>query len=769
MASKLSLITGQEELPQAPALAASGAAATLGAPSLGRARAEPGPLGQAFARAEAPRPVLIAALLYRRPDLARQLSASLLRCADEIREIDAEVLFVNDSPDDAELAAALDEITGAVGEAFAWRIERNLENLGFVRACNKAAAEAVERGMDLLLLNSDTVVTPGALAEMARISRLDPMIGFVNPRSNNATLATLPHQDRFRQAAPAEARAGWQEVARRLPELSYVPTAVGFCMLIRWGVLAEFGAFDEIYGRGYNEENDLVMRAGRRGYRAVLANHAFVWHEGGCSFGLNGETAALEARNRAILLARYPEYERLSEGHFGSPEQRAELLLGALLPGPDGRVDVGLDFSTFPAAHNGTTIAGEQLLAAAAELWRDKFRLHVIATEEAYAFHDYQRHGAPRCDPHGPELFAGVFRFGQPFDWETLERLIPKAATLGVFMLDTISMDCVELTSPGLSRLWSFVLEHLDLLAVTSELTGAQIDRRLSVGRDVQRLQSLHSLDFADYRLPTDDDVAAPAPPGFVFVVGNHFWHKETAATVNALAEADPERTVVVLAGPKAPIPPADEGLYAPSDLKLHPNVLRLSAGELSHAEIGAVYRDAAAIVFPSHYEGFGFPLLNALAAKKPVFIRPLPAFEEIVRRIGEDPNIHVFQTTRELVRLLDKPVAWRESGAVAGLVGDARRAAQEICDALDKMIGHAQYERIVRRIRALHTLRDYAELHPPPPPMPADSRSFLAIRIGRICEHLAHLVFGIPGLLTAGRGCYRAVRRLFGSQTTPA
>jgi GT2 family glycosyltransferase len=769
MASKLSLITGQEELPQAPALAASGAAATIDASAFTRPRAEAGPLAQAFARADGPRPVLIAALLYRRADLARQVAACLLRCADEIRAIDGEVLFVNDSPDDADLAAALDEIAADIGEAFAWRIERNLENLGFVRACNKAAAEAVERGMDLLLLNSDTVVTPGALGEMVRISRLDPMIGFVNPRSNNATLATLPHQDRFRHAAPAEARAGWQELARRLPEVSYVPTAVGFCMLIRWNILAEFGGFDEIYGRGYNEENDLVMRAGRRGYRAALANRAFVWHEGGSSFGLNRETAALEARNRAILLARYPEYERLSEGHFGSPEQRAELLLGALLPDADGRVDVALDFSTFPAAHNGTTIAGEQLLAAAAELWADRFRLHVIATEEVYAFHDYQRYGAPRCDPHGPEVFAAVFRFGQPFDWETLERLIPKAATLGVFMLDTISMDCVELTSPGLSRLWSFVLEHLDLLAVTSELTGAQIERRLPVGPDVLRLQSLHSLDIADYRLPTDDAVAAPAPPGFVFVVGNHFWHKEVAATVNALAEAAPERTVVVLAGPKEPTPPVDEGRYAPAGLQPRPNVLRLNAGELSHAEIGAVYRDASAIVFPSHYEGFGFPLLNALAAKKPVYIRPLPVFEEIIRRIGEDPNIHVFQTTRELVQLLEKPPVWRESGAVAGRVGDSRRAAQDICDALDQMIVSASYERIVKRIRGLQTLRDYAELHPPPPPMPSDSRSFLAIRIGRICEQLAHKVLGVPGLLAAGRGLYRGVRRLFGPQSTHA
>jgi GT2 family glycosyltransferase/glycosyltransferase involved in cell wall biosynthesis len=766
MASKLSVITEQEAVPKG-ATPAAGDAAPAGAGSVFAcsAMSESGPLAEAFAQASAPRPVLIAALFYRRPDLARRLAASLLPCAEELRAIKGEVLFINDSPDDPDLSTALDEISAEIGEAFAWRILTNPQNLGFVGACNRAVAEAVDRGVDLLLLNSDTVVVPGAFSEMVRVSRLDPMIGFVNPRSNNATLATLPYQDRFRHAAPAEAEAGWRQLAERLPQLSYVPTAVGFCLLIRWAILAEFGGFDEIYGRGYNEENDLIMRASRRGYRAVLANHAFVWHEGSSSFGKDADTVALEARNRAILLTRYPEYARLTEGYFTSPEQRAEMLLGTLLPGPDGRIDVALDFSTFTAAHNGTSIAGEQLLAAASELWGDRYRLHVLAVEQVYDFHDYGRHGAPRCDPHGPEVFAAIFRVGQPFDWSTLERLIMKAATVGVFMLDTISMDCAELTSPSLSRYWSFALEHVDLLAVTSELTGAQIERRLAIGPDVLRARSLHSLDLSDYKLPMDG-ADAPAPPGFIFVVGNHFWHKEVAVTVNALAEADPQRTIVVLAGATEAPPPVDDGKYAPTGLKTLPNVLRLTAGELSHEEIGAVYRDASAIVFPSHYEGFGIPLLNALAAKKPVLIRPLPVFAEMVERIGDDPNIHVFQTTTELVRMLDAPLAWREPGAVTGLPQDARRAARDVGEALDKMIAGARYERITKRIRALMTLHDFSAIHPSRP-TPGDSRAFIAASIGRMVEALARRVLNVPGVLDASRGCYRVLLRLRGSRPT--
>ena len=763
MASKLSSISGREEVSEAPAL---GVAATIGVEPL-RARAplgDQGLLARAFARAGAPRPVLVAAPLYRRPELARQLAGSLLRCAEELRAIDAEVLFIDDSPDDPALAEALADIIAEIGGAFVCRTLRNPANLGFVKACNRAMEEAVARGMDLVLLNSDVVVTPGAFREMVRVSRLDPMIGFVNPRSNNATLATLPYQERFRLASPAEAEAGWRELSRRLPELSYVPTAVGFCLLIRWSILAEFGGFDEIYGRGYNEENDLVMRAGRRGYRAVLANHAFVWHEGAGSFGKTAEASALESRNRAILEARYPEYPKLAHDYFGSPEQHAEKLLGALLPGPDGRLDVALDFSTFPSAHNGTSIAGEQLLAAAAELWRDRYRLHVIAPQDVYEFHGYARYGVPRCDPHGPEIFAAIFRVGQPYDWNTLERVVQKGAAIGVFMLDTISMDCAQLSTPALARMWSFLLENVDLLAVTSELTGAQIERRLPVGRDVIRLRSLHSLDLCDYRLPIATGAPEKATHGHGFGVCNHFWHKEVAATVNALAAADPDRTVVVLAGPKDAPPPPDHGRYAPSGLKPRPNVIKLNAGALSHAEIGAVYRDAAVVVFPSHYEGFGIPLLNALAAKKPVAIRPLRVFEEMVRRIGEDPNIHVFQTTAELVELMNRPLAWREHGATLGRPGDARRTAQEVGEALDRMIAGVQYERIVRRIRALFTMYDFTLLHRRQP-AGGDSRAFIAASVARVCESVARRTLDLPGVLTASRVLYRALRRLAGAQ----
>ncbi len=711
--------------------------------------------------------------LYKSAHLVAGLIASLLDCAVELRELQAEVVLYNDSPDDPELAQALSETLASFSPGVSFRLERNAENLGFVRTANRALAEGVETGRDVLLLNSDTIMFPGALFEMVRVSRLDPMTGFVNPRSNNATLATLPLPPAFRTAEPAAAHASWAKLAPLLPPVTYVPTAVGFCLLIRWTILAEFGLFDEIYGAGYNEENDLILRAGRRGYRATLANHAFVWHQGSGSFGAL-QTSELDRGNALIFNERYPEYRQLCGVYFDSANYRGEYLLGNLIPGADGRLDLAFDFTAVAPAHNGTFLAAKRLLAGAAQAWRGDFNLYVLCSEEAYDFHGYAALSVQRLDPAGPETFAVIFRVGQPYHLSQLERLVERSAVFGVFMLDTISIDSAPLVEPGLYELWQLTLEHADLIATISDFSGDQYQRRFAFGEGVTTLRSLLSLDTAEYVKPSK--APPPAAPGYIFVVGNHYWHKDVAVAAEALALADPERTVVVIAGVHDTVGPApDPGRYAPRSMVMLPNLIRLPAGQLTDAEIGAAYAHASVVVFPSHYEGFGFPLLDALAARRPVFIRPLPVFEEINRALGGEGNLHIFQTTQELVEMLRTPPVWNAQTASPGRPGDLSRVTEDVRGAVMTALSKVSYERIVRRVRALRTIRMFAPPPSPPQhvePAPAAAvvepnpdeavatpRAFVAHRAGLAAERLAYLLLGLPGVLPLVRAVARSLR----------
>jgi GT2 family glycosyltransferase/glycosyltransferase involved in cell wall biosynthesis len=667
--------------------------------------------------------VLIAVPFYKNEDLVPTLVGSLIDCAADIAAIGGEVLFLDDSPDYAPLGEALAAILPKARAAFSCRVVRNPANLGFVKTMNRAIAEAVERRLDIVLLNSDVIVHPGALTEMARVARLDAMIGFVNPRSDNATLATLPVEHRVDVRGSGFDLAPFAALAARLPEFSYIPTAVGFCMLIRWHILAEFGGFDEVFGAGYNEENDLVMRAGRCGYRAALANRAFVQHEGEGSFSsAEVPKAAWELANRAILDARYPEYSAFTSAYFVSPEARAEQLLSTLIPDDAGRLDLAFDFSSFAARHNGTYQVGRQLLGAAVRHWSDRFNIHVLCSPEIYDFHDYGALDVERCDPDGPERFAVIFREGQPYDWKSIERLVTKGAVIGVHMLDTISIDCSQLTSQALFDTWQFVFSHADFFVAPSAQSMAQIALRFQISARMTRVCSLLSLDLRDYLLGVAAGGKDKAPGGqpTLLVIGNHFPHKYLVPTANALAHAFPDRKVLALGQAKPGLSPPFNP-YGLPELSSVVNLVGIDVGNHSDGEFAAFYADADVIVFPSHYEGFGIPLLNALSLRRPIFVRRLPVFEELWHGLARNPNIHFYETTADLVRRLEHIPAWQDTGIEPPAERGIDRSARDILAGIEAALPEVEYRVVVDRLRAVQLIAALTPpaAAPPPPPDP--------------------------------------------------
>src|SRR5262249_32594914 len=152
-------------------------------------------------------------------------------------------------------------------------------------------------------------------------------------------------------------------------------------------IFEEFGYFDEVYGHGYNEENDLIMRANRCGFRAALANHAFVYHMGEASFSkTTSAKSILEERNAEILSTRYPEYDWAVRTYMSSPTQEAEQVFVGLLRDREGKHDLAFDFSSVGAYHNGTFEYAKEILRRAPSQWSG-FNVHVVASEETRRFH----------------------------------------------------------------------------------------------------------------------------------------------------------------------------------------------------------------------------------------------------------------------------------------------------------------------------------------------------------------------------------------------
>jgi GT2 family glycosyltransferase len=186
---------------------------------------------------------------------------------------------------------------------------RNERNLGFVATVNRGMAYGRN---DVVLLNSDTVVTDAWLDKLRRCADSDTRIGTITPFSNNAEILSFP---RFCQNNPAPddpERVNQAMELAAVPTYPEIPTAVGFCMFIRRRLIREIGVFDQVFGKGYGEENDFSMRASSAGYRNVLCDDTFVVHQGSRSFG--SRTPGMIEQNLTKVLAKHPDYmERVRE------------------------------------------------------------------------------------------------------------------------------------------------------------------------------------------------------------------------------------------------------------------------------------------------------------------------------------------------------------------------------------------------------------------------------------------------------------------------
>jgi GT2 family glycosyltransferase/tetratricopeptide (TPR) repeat protein len=180
---------------------------------------------------------------------------------------------------------------------------RNPSNLGFAKGCNQALAQA--RGRYLVFLNNDTVVTAGWLERLLAWAQHDwPTVGLVGPLSNYATppqQVAVPYTD-----GPGLDAFAAQRRQRYLGQAVQVPRLSGFCLLARRELLERIGGFDERYGIGFFEDDDLGWRAQDAGFRLLLALDVFVHHFGSRTFaGLGLDTTAHLQANFELFHAKW--------------------------------------------------------------------------------------------------------------------------------------------------------------------------------------------------------------------------------------------------------------------------------------------------------------------------------------------------------------------------------------------------------------------------------------------------------------------------------
>jgi len=310
-------------------------------------------------------------------------------------------------------------------------------------------------------------------------------------------------------------------------------------------------------------------------------------------------------------------------------------MLTALLPDALGRLDLVFDFSSVGASHNGTFEAAKHILQCATENWTRFFNLYVMVSDEALRFHELDRlKNVFFIPPERDQVFAIAFRFGQPFKYRQLFKM-SQMGVLNVFgMPDPIAYDCFHLRHGNLEVIWGTVFQYADAVMYVSDFGREVFHNRFRIRPTLKEIVAYHSLDYRDY---VDPGIDTSATGDYILVIGNGFAHKRLPETVDALSDAFPRQKFAVIG------------------LSKHraPNVLAHGSGYLSDEHVRNLFLGARLVVSPSHYEGFGIPVVESLAYGKPVLARSIPVMRDLRQRLNAEGSLILFDSTQHLIEIL--------------------------------------------------------------------------------------------------------------------
>lgn len=215
--------------------------------------------------------------------------------------LDFNLYLIDDVSTDSRIASLLNQYE-KYDNVF---VIRNSVNKGFTRNVNMGMELS---DTDVILLNSDTIVTKNWDRKLVLAAYSNKNIATVTPMSNASDISVpvMGKDNKIPNFLDID------KMGKLIENFSVKgnimsPTGNGFCLFIKREALNDLGLFDEnAFDKGYGEETDFTMRVRKKGWINVRNDSIFIFHNRSSSFS---STTANQLRNdhRHILDERYPK------------------------------------------------------------------------------------------------------------------------------------------------------------------------------------------------------------------------------------------------------------------------------------------------------------------------------------------------------------------------------------------------------------------------------------------------------------------------------
>jgi|GEM_PF-367102 len=522
-------------------------------------------------------------------------------------------------------------------------------NTGFVSTVNLAFRWCAPR--DIVIVNSDVIVPPGWLTRLTVAAQSRSNIATATPFTNNGTILSIPYRNRPIGNLPKGMTT--MQVDARIRESSLIlrpliPTAVGHCVYFKRSALDVVGYFDEEFSPGYGEEVDFSQRALGAGFIHVLADDLFVFHKGSQSFGLmNPKRAMIQLQHERIIEQRYPWYRTWVlgiEADITGPLARAIEKASAVLLG----YRIAIDATILDGTTTGSQVLTLELIRALAiasgrfghltVILHDRMSKSVLRGVEQLVDEVIYSSALEKMQQPAFNLIHRPFQVRATADLELLKRA---AQRFIISQLDFIAYSNPTYALDSMAwaeyrRVTQSAMEYADGVAFISQDVAADaVQQGLYLPDERKRVVYVgvdHALHSERAKAPPVADKFKLVP--FILMLGTNFRHKNRIFALKALAvliEKYHWAGNLVIAGANVSWggSETEETAELANHTDLKSRVYYL--GSMSEAEKRWLLENAALVLYPSTYEGFGLVPFEAAVAGTPTLTTRSTSILEIL------------------------------------------------------------------------------------------------------------------------------------------